>query len=90
MILKIKALTMYLLFYLKISKLGKIYLSHEKYISCFFHYYPLHISSFGKKFSRTNMKNTNRIYNGLVRLPIYLVSKRQKLLELLKKLKDSI
>ena len=71
MILKIKALTMYLLFYLKISKLGKIYLSHEKkYISCFFHNYPLHISSVGKNFIRTYRKNTNIIYNGLDRVPL--------------------
>ena len=40
-------------------------------IFCYFHYFPLHKSSFGKKFDRTRMLNTERIYNGLVRLPFY-------------------
>ena len=61
-----------------------IYHMKKKYISCFFHYYPLHISSFGKKFSRTNMKNTNRIYNGLVRLPIYPGLKKTEIIRVIK------
>ena len=56
----------------------------KKHISCFFHYYPLHISSFGRKFSRTNMKNTNRIYNGLVRLPIYPSLKKAEIIRVIK------
>ena len=43
----------------------------KKKIFCYFHYYPLHISTLGKKFKRTRMKNTDKIYNGLVRLPLY-------------------
>ena len=43
----------------------------KKGITCYFHYYPLHLSTFGKKFSKIKLKNTERIYNGLVRLPIY-------------------
>ena len=40
-------------------------------IECFFHYYPLHLSSFGKKFSKIKLKNTEQIYDGLTRLPLY-------------------
>ena len=29
------------------------------------------MSSFGKKFQKTKMTNTEKIYNGLVRLPLY-------------------
>ena len=43
----------------------------KKRIFCYFHYFPLHKSSFGKKFKRTGMVNTEKIYNGLVRLPFY-------------------
>ena len=43
----------------------------KKKIFCYFHYFPLHKSSFGKKFKRTRMVNTDKIYNGLVRLPFY-------------------
>ena len=51
-------------------------LKFEKYmlkegIECFFHYYPLHLSSFGKKFSKIKLKNTEQIYDGLTRLPLY-------------------
>ncbi len=53
-----------------------IRLNFEKYmlkqgIECFFHYFPLHLSSYGKKFSKIKLKNTEQIYNGLTRLPIY-------------------
>ena len=53
-----------------------IRLKFEKYmlkqgIECFFHYFPLHLSSYGKKFSKIKLKNTEQIYNGLTRLPIY-------------------
>ncbi len=43
----------------------------KKGISCYFHYYPLHLSSFGKKFINKKLTNTEQIYNGLVRLPLY-------------------
>jgi len=40
-------------------------------ISCYFHYYPLHMSMFGKKISNIRLPVTEKIYNGLVRLPLY-------------------
>jgi dTDP-4-amino-4,6-dideoxygalactose transaminase len=43
----------------------------RKGIYCYFHYYPLHLSTFGKKFINYNLPNTEKIYNGLVRLPLY-------------------
>jgi len=43
----------------------------ERNIFCNFHYYPLHISTLGRKFSNDKLINTNKAYNGLVRLPIY-------------------
>ena len=61
-----------------------IHYMKKKNILCFFHYYPLHLSSFGKKFSRTSMKNTNRIYNGLVRLPIYPGLKKTEIIRVIK------
>ena len=53
-----------------------IRIKFEKYmlkegIECFFHYYPLHLSSYGKKFSKIRLKNTEQVYNGLTRLPLY-------------------
>ncbi len=47
-----------------------VYMKKKK-IFCYFHYFPLHKSSFGKKFKRTGMINTDKVYNGLVRLPFY-------------------
>ena len=43
----------------------------NKGIDCYFHYYPLHMSDFGKKFLRYKLPITEKIYNGLVRLPLY-------------------
>ena len=40
-------------------------------IDCYFHYYPLHMSTFGKTFTKKKLKITEKIYNGLVRLPLY-------------------
>ena len=40
-------------------------------IQCYFHYYPLHMSDFGRKISNVKLPATERIYNGLVRLPLY-------------------
>jgi dTDP-4-amino-4,6-dideoxygalactose transaminase len=59
----------------------------KKKIYCYFHYYPLHISSFGKKFSRTQMKNTDKIYNGLVRLPLYPGLKQAEVARIIKEVK---
>ena len=59
----------------------------KKKIFCYFHYYPLHISSFGKKFSRTQMKNTDRIYSGLVRLPLYPGLKQAEVARIIQEVK---
>ena len=59
----------------------------KKKILCYFHYYPLHISSFGKRFNRTQMKNTDRIYNGLVRLPLYPGLKKTEVARIIKEVK---
>ena len=59
----------------------------KKKIFCYFHYYPLHISSFGKKFNRTQMKNTDKIYNGLVRLPLYPGLKKTEVSRIIKEVK---
>ena len=40
-------------------------------IECFFHYYPLHMSNFGKKIKKNKLPVTEKIYKGLVRLPLY-------------------
>lgn len=59
----------------------------KKNIFCYFHYYPLHISSFGKKFSRSEMNNTNKIYNGLVRLPLYPGLKKSEVMRIIREVK---
>ncbi len=43
----------------------------KKGIDCFFHYYPLHMSNFGKKIKKIKLPVTEKIYYGLVRLPLY-------------------
>ncbi len=52
----------------------------SKGIECYFHYYPLHKSTFGKKISKNKLVNTEIVYNGLVRFPLYpdLSTKNQK------------
>ena len=59
-----------------------------KKIFCYFHYFPLHLSSFGKKFDKSNMKNTNKINNGLVRLPLYPGLKKEEILRIIKEVKN--
>jgi dTDP-4-amino-4,6-dideoxygalactose transaminase len=59
-----------------------------KKIFCYFHYFPLHLSSFGKKFNKSNMKNTNKINNGLVRLPLYPGLKKKEILRIIKEVKN--
>ena len=43
----------------------------KKGIFCYFHYFPLHMSKFGKKFSKEKLLNTEKTWKGLVRIPIY-------------------
>ena len=54
-------------------KLRNKFMSHMKNhnIVCTFHYVPLHMSTYGKKFCKYKLVNTEKIFNGLVRLPIY-------------------
>ena len=59
-----------------------------KKIFCYFHYFPLHLSSFGKKFSKSNMKNTNKINNGLVRLPLYPGLKKKEISRIINEVKN--
>ena len=56
----------------------------KRNIFCHFHYYPLHKSSYGKKFKRTSMINTEKLYNGLVRLPIYPSIKHSEIKSIVK------
>ena len=55
-------------------------------VECFFHYYPLHLSSYGKKISKYKLKNTEKVYNGLVRLPIYPSLKKEELSYIIKQI----
>ena len=50
-------------YFIKFMKMKGIY--------CYFHYFPLHMSDFGKKFAKEKLLNTEKAWNGLVRLPIY-------------------
>tara|TARA_B100000700_G_scaffold175748_1_gene194116 strand:- start:358 stop:1485 length:1128 start_codon:yes stop_codon:yes gene_type:complete len=50
-------------YFIKFMKMKGIY--------CYFHYFPLHMSDFGKKFTKEKLLNTEKAWNGLVRLPIY-------------------
>ena len=43
----------------------------QRGIECFFHYYPLHMSNYGKKIKKIKLPVTEKIYKGLVRLPLY-------------------
>ncbi len=43
----------------------------RKGIFCYFHYFPLHMSNFGKKFNNKKLILTENVWKGLVRLPIY-------------------
>ena len=59
-----------------------------KKIFCYFHYFPLHLSSFGKKFSKSKMENTNKINNGLVRLPLYPGLKKREISRIINEIKN--
>ena len=65
----------YHLFILKIKSIKlasklRAYLQ-KKSIPATFHYVPLHLSKYGKKFKRSKMEVTNRIWKNVIRLPIY-------------------
>ncbi len=59
-----------------------------KKIFCYFHYFPLHLSSFGKKFDKSKMENTNKINNGLVRLPLYPGLKKKEIFRIINEVKN--
>lgn len=59
-----------------------------KKIFCYFHYFPLHLSSFGKKFNKSKMENTNKINNGLVRLPLYPGLKKKEISRIINEVKN--
>jgi len=65
----------------------------KKGIDCFFHYYPLHMSNFGKKIKKIKLPVTEKIYYGLVRLPLYpslKVSEVNKIIKIVEKFIRSI
>ena len=50
------------------------------------HYFPLHLSPYGKKFKMSKCPVTEKIYNRLVRLPTHLNLNEEKLLYIKKKI----
>lgn len=62
----------------------------KKSVECFFHYYPLHLSTFGKKYFQKKLPNTTKVYHGLVRLPIYPSLKNLQILKIIKEIKNFI
>ena len=60
----------------------------SKGVECFFHYYPLHLSSYGKSFCKYKLQNTKFVYNGLVRLPIYPNLTNKNLKKILKEISN--
>ncbi len=58
----------------------------RKKIECFFHYFPLHLSTFGKKISKNKLKNTEEVYNGLTRLPLYPTLSSSQIKKILKQI----
>ena len=72
---------------------GFILYMKKKGIDCFFHYYPLHMSNFGKKIKKIKLPVTEKIYYGLVRLPMYpslKVSEVNKIIKIVEKFIRSI
>ena len=63
---------------------------NKQNIECYFHYYPLHMSKFGKQFIKDNLVNTKKIYEGLVRLPLYSKLKKFELLYIINNVKKFI
>ena len=55
-------------------------------ISCYTHYFPLHMSTYGRKFGRINLPVTEKIFDGLVRLPLYPSLSNKELFYIKKKI----
>tara|TARA_B100000902_G_scaffold393338_1_gene447388 strand:+ start:1391 stop:2518 length:1128 start_codon:yes stop_codon:yes gene_type:complete len=75
-----------IIFYKKSIRLKFTQFMNLKKIECFFHYYPLHLSSFGKKYCKNKLINTEKVYNGLIRLPLYPDLKIKSLKKILKEI----
>ena len=70
-------------------------LEFEKYmkiksIECFFHYYPLHTSTFGRNINKVKLPNTEKIFDGLIRLPLYPDLKIYEMERVFKELKKFV
>jgi len=59
----------------------------KKGIDCYFHYYPLHMSKFGRKIKKIKLPETEKTYNGLVRLPLYPSLKNNEVNKVIKNTK---
>ena len=82
----------YHLFILKIKSIKlasklRAYLQ-KKSIPATFHYVPLHLSKYGKKFKRSKMEVTNKIWKNVIRLPIYPELKENQIKFIKKKIFD--
>lgn len=61
-----------ILFFSKKLKLLFIKYMKKNRINCTTHYYPLHLSPYGKQISKSpSLPNTSNVFNTLVRLPLY-------------------
>lgn len=60
----------------------------KKHIHVNSHYYPLHLSPMGKKYKKGDCKNTEQIYNKIVRLPIYASLTNQEVKSIINLLKS--
>jgi len=53
-----------------LAKKFRIFMQSKK-IAATFHYVPLHLSKMGKKFCKIKIKNTEKIYKNVIRMPFY-------------------
>lgn len=75
-----------IIFYDKKNKEKFIKYMNSKNIECYFHYYPLHMSSLGRKISKFTLPETEKVYDGLVRLPLYPNLEEKQILRILKEI----
>jgi len=60
----------------------------SKNIAATFHYIPLHLSKMGRKFYKKKLKNTERIYKNIVRMPFYTDMNNKDFFIIKKNIKD--
>ncbi len=82
----------YHLFIFKLSSVKlasglRAYLQKNK-IPATFHYVPLHLSKFGRKFRKGDMTITNKIWKSIIRLPIYPDLKKSQIKFILRKISE--